>query len=189
MNEENAKFLVGVYPTLFKVFTDRYGDRAHHQLAIGDGWFDTINEMCAKIDSLRLHHLFKGNMLSIDFVQIKEKLGTLRVYYNTSFNGESWGSYIFRTIDEFIRTYMYKWGFYKAYWAMFRFRRKYIYETVYEKIGSIVNNAEAKSAHICEICGNKGKRCIPDYWVQTLCEYHETEMKEKIKEEKEKENE
>jgi len=37
----------------------------------GDGWFDLIHELCKKI------HEYK-----VEFTQIKEKFGGLRVYYN-----------------------------------------------------------------------------------------------------------
>lgn len=49
-----------------------------------------------------------------------------------------------------------------------------------KKIWKLINEAEAKSYEICEVCGKKGT--LRDlYWIQTLCEKHFTEAIKKLK--------
>ena len=43
----------------------------------GSGWFKSLNDLCIK-----LHGLSKKYKCEIEFSQIKEKFGTLRVYYS-----------------------------------------------------------------------------------------------------------
>jgi len=180
MKEENAKYLLEKFPHFFDTFTKRYPGRAHHQFSIGDGWYGIIFDCLCE-----LQRLYEDSdvYIKVDFVQIKEKLSTLRMYYNCKLFGESIFSKWFRAVNEFIRTKMCKYGFYKAYWWMFRFRRKYIYETLYEKVGSIISYAEAQSGKVCEVCGAPGKRVAIGWWINTLCEKHKKEYEEKEKEE------
>ena len=66
------------YPKLFK---DLYGDPMSTCMAwgvaVGDGWYDIIDEMCKKMNRIK-----DANGERIVFAQIKEKFGTLRVYIN-----------------------------------------------------------------------------------------------------------
>ena len=52
---------------------------------------------------------------------------------------------------------------------------------VAEKIRHLVDEAEEKSFHICEDCGNKGKARQDLGWVRTLCERHYKETQVGIK--------
>jgi len=40
-----------------------------------------------------------------------------------------------------------------------------------ESIGKRIDQAEAESAQICEVCGNQGKQRSQG-WVRTLCDFH-----------------
>ena len=176
MKDHNSEFLLGVFPHLFSYFIKTYEDRAKHQFAVGDGWYPIIYEACEAIADLRCK--YSNSLVKTDFVQIKEKFGTLRLYEWTKVENESWFSQRFRKIDGWVRTQMCKRGFYKAYWSMHRFRRKWLYETLYEKVSTIIGKAEGKSSRVCEVCGGAGKRCNPSgYWILTLCEKHEKEKK------------
>ena len=176
MKEENSKYLIKRFPNLFHTFMINHGRHCPRQFAVGNGWygilFDAFSELNRLIDN-------SDERIKVDFVQIKEKLGTLRMYYNCKIYGESRFSKCFRSVDEFVRTKMCKYRMYKIYWWMFQFRRKYIYETLFEKVGSIISYAEELSARICEICGATGERCIPRHWILTLCEKHKNEEESK----------
>jgi hypothetical protein len=116
--------------------------------------------------------------IRITALQIKEKLGGLRLYYKATVENESWFSKTFRKCDYWIRTKMCKQGFSKIYWKMNKWRATYIYKTIYEKIQEIICKAEAKSYKTCEVCGEPGELCKPNgYWLLVLCKKHEKEEK------------
>lgn len=179
MKKEYAEILLYRFPFLFTYFIDTYGNNAIHQFSIADGWHPIMVDMCDELHDLKFKYFCKGINIKINFIQIKEKFGTLRAYHDTKVIHETRSSKRFRKIDEWIRTKMCKKGLYKIYWAMHRFRRKWIYETLYEKVSTIVGKAEEKSATTCEVCGELGKRCRPRFWILTLCEKHEKEEKER----------
>jgi len=179
MKERKAKFLLKMYPQFFTSFLNR-GKHAHHQLSVGDGWYPLMFDLCARLFSLQYEVEMKKQSLTLDCVQLKEKMGGLRFYYDVKVTGESQFSILFQKIDQWCRTQLCKRGLYKQYWAIYRFRRKYIYETISEKVNSIVSAGESLSYRTCEVCGAIGERCTPNgHWIETLCERHEKEAKSK----------
>jgi len=78
MSPELEKTLFEQFPALFK---GRDRSLQESLMAFGcehsDGWFNIIRAMCWEIDA----HL-KNKPFDYEFVQIKEKFGTLRVYDN-----------------------------------------------------------------------------------------------------------
>lgn len=71
MNEQNSNYLKTTYP---KIFSGKYGG-----FACGDGWFNIINMMCQLIQS---HVDWRQDTCpQVVAVQVKEKFGTLRFYY------------------------------------------------------------------------------------------------------------
>ena len=74
MKKELESQLIEEFPDFFK---DMYGDPKvtcmHWGCACGEGWYGIIHEICAKLKALGVEE-FK-------FAQIKEKFGTLRLYY------------------------------------------------------------------------------------------------------------
>lgn len=152
MNIELEKKLIEKYPELFR---DMYGDPQKTCLAFGiecgDGWYDLIDNIChiikQEIDNreraIRYAKTWNKDTLNPDseyfcredkevpdpievtITQIKEKLGTLRFYYNGG--------------------------------------------TDY--IHGAVQMAENMSAHICEVCGERGS-ISRGPWLKTLCEKH-----------------
>jgi len=182
MIERKAKFLLEQYPHLFSSFLKR-GEHAHHQFSVDDGWYPIIFDICSKIFVLQCKAELNCQKIIIDCQQMKEKLGGLRFYYRMELEGETKSSKIFRTVDEWVRTKMCRWKLYKQYWAIYRFRRKHIYETMYEKIGAIVSEGESLSYRTCEVCGGIGNRCSPNgHWIETLCKRHEKEAESKREE-------
>ncbi len=176
MKDEYSKFLLERFPQFFQGFTTRYPTYAHKQFCIGDGWYGLLFDMLAAINRILDNN--DKRKITVDVLQIKEKFGTFRFYYITKIENESWLSKTFRKVDEFVRTYMCKWGYHKIYWKLYRWRIKYLYGTLYEKVAAEVGYAEASSAKVCEICGGEGKRCSPNGWIAVLCEKHEKERQE-----------
>lgn len=172
MKERKSKYLLKRYPHLFQSFLQR-GEHAHHQISVGDGWYGILFDLCENIN--RIIDAAEGRKATVDVLQIKEKLGGLRFYKQITVENESLGSKWFRKIESWIGTVMCRNGFYKAHWAIHRWRRKHVYETLYEKVSTAVGHAEFKSYQTCEMCGGAGTRCSPNGWMLVLCEKHKKE--------------
>lgn len=92
MTQDKSDFLLKTYPQLFQseeVRNDPMQSCMAWGFECGDGWFDILSDMCKKIAEL--------NPPSFEFQQIKEKFGTLRVYWGAG-AGEHWD-----TIDKIVR--------------------------------------------------------------------------------------
>lgn len=78
MNKELELQLVEKYP---KILQDYGGDMKktcmHWGMECGDGWYDLLNELLAKLD-----YLSDVSGVQVIADQIKEKFGTLRFYYH-----------------------------------------------------------------------------------------------------------
>lgn len=86
MKEELEKKLVERYPTMFR---DYHGDMTKTCMAFGcehgDGWFWILDTMCRAIAGHEKYQKDK-DYEPVVFQQVKEKFGTLNVYY---FGGDS----------------------------------------------------------------------------------------------------
>ena len=126
-------------PNIYKKSVKPIWDLMVFGLEVGDGWYDLLDETFGLIQK----HLNEHPEIPFKVEQVKEKYGTLRIYF---YGG-----------DEYIE--------------------------------KIVEDAERKSAGICEICGNIGKVCsngfdielrdsgfykIPNNsgWLKALCKTH-----------------
>jgi hypothetical protein len=179
MKEQDSKYLMCRFPRLFSSFMKR-GEHAHHQFSIGDGWYGIVTNICHEIFKLQYYAELEYSFINVDCSQIKGKFGGLRFYYSIDIECESRSSKRFIKINEWVGTKMCRRGFAKQWWAIDRFRRKYIYETWYEKVRTVVKEGEWLSYKTCEVCGEPGKRCIPSGdWMSTLCKKHEEEEKSK----------
>lgn len=78
MNSDKQKELVNKYPDFFKGIGKTPQESC---LAFGiqcdDGWFDIINSCCELIKN----HYKNKKEIDFEFVQVKEKFGTLRMYF------------------------------------------------------------------------------------------------------------
>ena len=94
-----------------------------------NGWYNLIDETCSRIQAVYDEMLIAP---SLKILQIKEKFGTLRFYFELP------------TRDETLR----------------------------ERITRIVDEAQVKSAQICERCGsvNREKKIRTEDYYQTLCD-------------------
>jgi len=179
MKDEYAEYLLNRFDYLFSTFIIRNKQYAKYQFSVGDGWYPILFDLCANLKRIIDAADDKGRKVIVDTLQIKEKLGGLRFYKSVTVENESLSSTWFRKIESWIGTVMCRNGFHKAHWAIHRWRRKHIYETLYEKVSTAVGYAESQSYTTCEVCGGEGKRCSPNSWLLTLCEKHEEEEKEK----------
>jgi hypothetical protein len=117
-----------------KMFSEPYGG-----FAIGEGWWPIIESLCATIQGhinwWNTNHEKHPIVEQVVVMQIKEKFGGLRFYYE---GGD-------------------------------------------EQIRGMVYMAENWAAHTCEVCGNGGTSRSGG-WIKTLCDTHEAERQERIKE-------
>jgi len=116
----------------------------------GDGWYDLIDTVCNFID----FHMKENKKWTpkIEFVQVKEKFGGLRMYYHTIIMKE----------EEFENSDLKKW--YKNYED---------YRAVMNNgscmINGAINLALLISQTICEFCGQKATKRTSG-WIHNLCE-------------------
>lgn len=79
MNRENTKMLLEKYPQLFRQHSLPPTETCMCWLIeTGDGWYDLIDRLCAK-----LSHLCTLSGAIVEFTQVKEKWGQLRIYHRT----------------------------------------------------------------------------------------------------------
>ena len=78
MTEEKQKKIIADYPEFFKGIGKSPQESC---LAFGlecdDGWYDLIDTCC----SLIKHHYKNKKDIDFEFLQVKEKFGTLRLYF------------------------------------------------------------------------------------------------------------
>ena len=70
-DQEMQEYFPKVYP---KIFSGKYGG-----IAVGKGWFDLLNQACRLIQS---HLDWKPEIKQVVAMQVKEKFGGLRFYYD-----------------------------------------------------------------------------------------------------------
>ena len=173
MKPELEKILVEKYPTLLKEYG---GDPMQTCMAwgieCGDGWFKIIDHLFSYLTNLmetplnipyteeyrakhkadkdyyEKHYNYKFMPPKIVLSQIKEKWGTLTVYYNVILEED---------IPEDIWVTLNLEEYYKRY-------KKYT-----DKIDFAIDYAEHLSSITCEITGKDGKRYTRG-WYQTLCD-------------------
>lgn len=181
MKKEKAEFLLTRYRDIFPTFLKKERG-AYIDIAVGDGWYDLITNMLRQLEKIISRVYSHSNIIvMIDCRQLKEKLGGLRFYYKLKLSYESKGSIFFRKANNYIGLKLCRMKLYRQWWAFDRFRQKHLYQTIYEKISTIVSEAESKSFKICEVCGDEGSRGTPQgtSWVATLCKKHYDESSKK----------
>ena len=125
MTPEKDAELCKKYPMLFSQRTaDIKESCMGFGIECGDGWYDLIDELSAKLEAINEALPRKER---IEAAQLKEKFGTLRFYTGPVPNSVS------------------------------------------EEVFKLIEEAEHKSAKICEGCGKPGKSIVKNGWVSTLC--------------------
>lgn len=80
MNEQNTKHLVEKYPKLYQQVNMPMTQTCMcWGFECGDGWFKLIDELSSKIEAW--NNLNPAD-ITVEAVQVKEKFGSLRFYYN-----------------------------------------------------------------------------------------------------------
>ena len=101
MNKKNTEYLYKTYPKLF----------IQHKLppkktcmcwdiCCGDGWFNILDETCKKLELLKKQN--KKAKIKLEFFQIKEKFGELRIYYNLDISNNDYKINVTFAIDKII---------------------------------------------------------------------------------------
>jgi len=167
MNAELESKLIKKYPSLFKdVNKSPMETLMCFGCEHGDGWYDIIDNLCGYITALQKNVSYfltlKKDIKDVDdvsfdgrfrcpgvvFVQIKEKYGTLRVYWNFEEikNYEEIKSKLKNPdeLDEYINKY-------------------------HDRIESVIDFCEYLSSKTCEVTGKPGK-LYTDGWCRTLCD-------------------
>ncbi len=115
-----------------------------------DGWYDLLNEMCAKIQAV-----YDKNNMEPDIVilQVKEKWGKLRFYYH--FPGDNPGIHAFDILGGP---------------PSLRIHPGKKENHIHKEIAEIVAWGEKRSGEICEKCGKPGKLRNDLIYILTLCD-------------------
>jgi hypothetical protein len=157
MNPELEKKLIQKYPGLFRDVTKSPQETCMcWGIETGDGWFDIIDNLCGFIENLqktRYYFLTTKDKKYINFhcsdvvfTQIKEKYGTLRVYWHFKYtNYDELSSQLNnpKDIDKHISQYS-------------------------DTIDSAIDFSEYLSSKTCEVTGKLGK-LYSKGWCVTLC--------------------
>lgn len=126
--------------------------------AVGDGWFALLFDMCKELAELYAN---ENSEIDIVPVQVKEKFGKLRFYYNIQGNEIGIHALDFLGVGGL------------------RFSQS---DTeLHKKARDIVRKYEDKSKFVCEVCGCEGELRTDLSWILTLCEKHYIERKNRYK--------
>jgi hypothetical protein len=163
MKQELEDQLIEKYPALFAgvdepLTQNLMGFGCEH----GDGWYDLLNTMCRLISwelrnagwvDLLPEYREEGKICgqytapTLKFMQIKEKFGTLRVYYTLNQPEDpEHHKYDQKSLDN-------------------------RYEYIRGRISGFVTYTEHLSAQVCEVCGKPGKTYYGG-WISTKCPDH-----------------
>jgi hypothetical protein len=167
MNVELQKKLIEKYPILFK---DRDKPITQSLMAFGcefgDGWYKIFDELCyyltrlakqEKLVDLKPELKTKENYgfmyiknPDISFTQVKEKYGTMRVYWIG--NGvDNWDE-VKEKIDPSVNI-------------------NDLFTSYYDRVENAIEYVEFLSSRVCEECGEPGK-LYTNGWYMTRCKKH-----------------
>jgi hypothetical protein len=164
MKAELEQKLIEKYPTLFK------GRNLSPKESLmcfgcefGDGWYKIFDELCCYLtclseqdELLRVGDEFKTeenhgyeyvNRPTISFTQVKEKYGTMRVYWSGNGITENDEKIFDRLTEE---------------------GQKKAFKRYYDQIENAIEYVEFLSGRTCEICGEPGK-LYNNGWVMCRC--------------------
>lgn len=160
MRKELDQQLCAKYPLIFR---DRHEDPSktcmYWGIAIGDGWYNILDALCANIQSHINNRLYQ--------IKRAEKFNKeLEVAQSEGFdNWDEWKSREPREIPEPIEQVV-------AIQVKEKFGGlRFYYCGGDEYIRGLENMAESMSYRTCEKCGAPGKP-TKDVWIRTLCDEH-----------------
>lgn len=142
----NLQQLIDTYPRLL------HGSGPNIPGYVGAGWHPVVMRLMAEIDALLSDELATGFRL----VQIKEKFGGLRFYFDLNgrkdFTLDIVGVGRFRVPDRDEDDMPPR-------------------APELDRIQALVRTAEEEASRTCEVCGKPGE-LVRGGWMQTLCPYH-----------------
>lgn len=127
-------------------------------LEIGDGWYDLLDDLLEFIDSYLTDYKF----IDLQFRQVKEKFGGLRLYNNISFNYEDY----IDNYNECKNNHDIK----PIYYDSEKYTSDYgIYEKIVEILEEKIKQTESESYNTCEICGSKENIGMTSGYIRIIC--------------------
>ena len=170
MKKDSQEELFEKYPKLF-----RQKDLDMSQTCMcwgintGEGWWRLLDKICSWVNfhTIENKHLYP----QIEFTQVKEKFGTLSLYFNTISKDEKIS--IWKRIKKAYECLRYGYS-----------RNDNMRDYFSGKLAGAIEFAESLSDEICEQCGKEGKlQSINEWWV-TLCDQCKKERnKEEVQQE------
>jgi len=139
--------LIAAHPQVFR------GRKPRVFSHVPSGWFRLIDSLCTDIEAA----LGPQHCGDFSVVQIKEKFGSLRVYFRL---GDHEDVQVAVVSSEGARQ------------ATICTDTSSKLEELRAQVRSLVNAAEAASTTTCETCGAKAERRAVKGWLTTLCEVH-----------------
>lgn len=142
--------LIKKYPKLF--------NDSHYDYGCGAGWHPLIADICRYISNkqkgflplkapkskYQTHDCSTLPLFNLKFEQIKEKFGTLRVYFSITQVEHDWNIF---DKDKYEREF----------------------DRTHSDINGYINAMETISSRVCEGCGNPGKS-RDGGWIKVLCD-------------------
>jgi hypothetical protein len=169
MKTELQQKLIEKYPILFQ---DKNKSPRETLMCFGietgDGWYKILDDLFGYFDNImdndvylpfKKEYIVEGDESTygiytyppkIKLVQVKEKYGTLRVYF-TTYHDEIIPEETMQKLEE------------NAY--------ERTVKSFYKRYDFAVDYAEYLSSKTCEICGDEGTQ-TKGYWITTLCPKH-----------------
>jgi hypothetical protein len=148
--KELLERLAAAYPYMFRRMNGRE-DFFRFNPAIGAGWFDIFERLCAAINEA----LTAAQKKRFRIVQVKEKFGGLRVYWRIGSRARLWAD--IQVPGEGVIT----------------LKPKAKKSSVAARIDQLITHATAEAANTCEACGRRpAKLHLVDGWFTTMCDEH-----------------
>jgi hypothetical protein len=122
-------------------------------IACGDGWFNIIDDACKELTELA-----KANNAVIEFVQVKEKFGGLRLYIEIKQENKETERAV--VLDIMLTDSL-----------MGQTLTTVPNETIWQKAHAITRKAEELSYKTCDVCGAPGEPRTGG-WIVTRCNDH-----------------
>lgn len=175
--EEFEKHMAEKYPRYF-------GEGKHYGgFSIGEGWYPIIESLISQIDH---YTKWRRNMrvydLRMNRAQEKGRDALLK-FVSKGREPTMWDE---SRVDEILEGGGYKIPTKKVNWIQVdQIKEKFgglrfYYSGGDAHIAGMVDMAESWAAHTCEKCGNKGTR-REGGWLRTLCDTHEAEHQQRLK--------
>lgn len=165
MERELEKQLVKKYP---KLFTEYGGSPQKTCMSwgceCGDGWYNILDELCMKLSNTKFHLPIRRYKLVPRNLLCKwlSKMFSWKIFFKKVYYRHEHEGVVFAQIKE-------KFGTLRIY-------LNGVPEEIYREVQDLINEAEYKSAKVCELCGEPAKLKTSG-WHITICEKCENNVR------------